>query len=463
MSEEHINEELQNEEETTEEVAEESQVENTTEETEADKQEETPTENEETATEDDTPSMSDVMGAVEEVKVGDLVNGEVLAIEEDKQVIVGLEGGQEGVIQRNELSATPFDEITDVVNIGDEIEVVVIREIKDKEQGSYALSKRRVDARKVWEDLQVKYENNETIEAPVTRIVKGGLVVDAGIRGFIPASLVDVNFIEDFTPYEGKTLELEITEIEPSENRLILSHKAIQERELESKKEETLANLEAGKVVTGKVARITNFGAFIDLGGVDGLVHISEVAHEHVDNVSDYLTPGDEIEVEVLSVDPERERISLSRKNVVPGPWDNIEEKIQKDDVVDGTVKRLTDFGAFVEIFPGVEGLLHISQISHQHIATPHEVLEPGQEIQVKVLDVNPEEERLSLSIKALEEAPSREESSRPSNSGQSNRGGGSRQQRSSQSSNQPEEESAFTLGDLLGDKLSDLENFDNN
>ncbi len=411
---------------------------------------------------DETPSMSEAMSEVTEIEVGDTLTGEVLTIDEDKNVIMGLEGGQEGVISPKELSATPFDDVTDVVNVGDEIEVVVISDSADKEQGGYLLSKRRVDAQKVWDDLQEKYEAGETIEAPVTRIVKGGLVVDTGVRGFIPASLVDVDYIEDFTPYEDKTLELEIIEIEPSENRLILSHKAIQEKELEEEKEETLENLEEGQVVTGTVARIVDFGAFIDLGGVDGLVHISEVAHEHVDNVEDYLTAGEEIEVKVLSVDVEDERISLSRKDVVPGPWEGIEDKVSAGDVVDGTVKRLVDFGAFVEVFPGVEGLLHISQISHRHIATPHEVLEPGQEVQVEVLDVQPEEERLSLSMKALEEPEEAQEATQsPSNDNQ-RKSGGSQSSNRSRSRDEEEEPGGFTLGDLLGDdqlaELGDLE-----
>lgn len=418
------------------------------------------------------PSMEDAMLAASEVNVGDLVTGEVLTIDDDGQVVVGLQGGQEGVIPRRELSASPIDNVEDIVSVGDQIEVVVVREVQDKEQGSYLLSKKRVDAQKVWEELAEKHANGETIEAPVTKVVKGGLVVDAGVRGFIPASLVDVNFIDDFTPYEGKTLELEITEIDAKDNRLILSHKAIQQKELQAEKAETLANLEAGQVVTGKVARLVKFGAFVDLGGVDGLIHISEIAHEHVDNPGDYLTVGDEVEVEVLSIDADDERISLSRKNIVDGPWDNIDEKIQKDDVIDGTVKRLVDFGAFVEIFPGVEGLLHISQIAHRHIQSPGEVLEAGQEIQVKVLDVNAEDERLSLSLKALSE-PTPEEreeqekrqqentnrGGRDSNKGDQGRRNNSRRPQQRQQK-QEEVETSFTFGDLLGDQLSDL--FDN-
>lgn len=389
-------------------------------------------------------SMSEVMKNVQEIHIGDVVEGEILTIDDNQQAIVGLGGGQEGVIPKNELSAAPFESVTDVVNVGDVVDLVVIKEIKDKEQGGYLLSKRRIDAKKVWDELQEKFEAGETIEAPVTNIVKGGLVVDAGVRGFVPASLVDTEYIEDFTPFEGETYTFKIIEIEPSENRLILSRKAILEKELDAKKEEVLDNLEEGQTVTGKVARLTDFGAFIDLGGVDGLVHISQIAHEHVDHPSDKLNVGEEIDVKVLSVDKERERISLSIKEILPGPWEGIEDRVQKGDVVDGTVKRLTSFGAFVEVFPGVEGLVHISQISHKHIATPHEVLTPGDVIQVKVLDVKPEEERLSLSIKALEEKPEQTES-KP------------RQTQSQKPVELESPDTGFTLGDLLGDQLSDI------
>lgn len=399
------------------------------------------------AVEDDVVSMSEAMESVQEFKIGDIVTGEILTIEDNKRAIVGLGGGLEGVIPQNELSAAPFENVTDVVSVGDNVELVVIKEVKDKEQGSYLLSKKRIDARKVWEDLQKKFDANETIEAPVTNAVKGGLVVDAGVRGFVPASLVDVDYIEDFTPFEGNTYEFKIIEIEPSENRLILSRKAILQKVKEAEKGKLLEELEAGQLVKGTVARLTNFGAFIDLGGVDGLVHISEIAHEHVEKPSDKLTVGEEIEVKILSLDKEAERISLSVKETLPGPWEGIEEKLQKDDVVDGTVKRLTSFGAFVEIFPGVEGLVHISQISHKHIATPHEVLEVEQKIKVKVLDVNPEDQRLSLSMKALEEKP-QTESPAPKKAPV---------KKQASTPVQDDIETGFTVGDLLGSQLSEL------
>src|SRR5699024_9031014 len=393
---------------------------------------------------EDVPvSMSEAMESVPEIHVGENVQGEILVIEDNRQAIVGLGGGLAGVIPHNELSAAPFEDVTEIVNVGDTVDLIVIKEIKDKEQGSYLLSKKRVDAKKVWEELQEKYENGETIEAPVTHVVKGGLVVDAGVRGFVPASLVDVNYIEDFTPYEGNTYTFKIIEIEPSENRLILSRKAILEKEREAKKQEILDQLEPGETITGTVARLTNFGAFIDLGGVDGLVHISEIAHEHIEKPSDKLNVGEEVEVKVLSVDKDRERISLSIKDTLPGPWENIEDKVQKGDVLEGTVKRLTSFGAFVEVFPGVEGLVHISQISHKHIATPNEVLTSGETVKAKVLSVDGERHRLALSIKALQDKPAAEP--KPEK----------KQSHKDDSNDFPDEETGFTLGDIVGDDLN--------
>ena len=399
------------------------------------------TENEKNQEVNEQESMMDAMNSVQEINIGDSVKGEILAIQDNKQAIVGIiGGGVEGVIPNNELSAAPFENVTDVVNVGDIVDLVVIKEIKEKENGSYLLSKRRIDAKKVWEKVQKEFDEGAIIEAPVKEVVKGGLVVDVGVRGFVPASMVDVHFVEDFSSYKGQTLKFKIIEIEPSENRLILSHKAVVEAENEEKKKGLLSHLVEGDIVKGKIARLTNFGAFIDLGGVDGLVHISQIAYEHVKDPADVLTVGEEVNVKILSVNEEEGRISLSIKETLPGPWDDIEERAAVGSVLDGLVKRLTSFGAFVEIFPGVEGLVHISQISHDHIATPHEVLSEGAEIKVKVLEVNPTDQRLSLSIKALEEKPNQPKASQAETN-----------------YDLPEEDTGFTLGDILGDQLSDI------
>ncbi|MGG5347892.1 ribosomal protein S1 [Enterococcus sp. AZ142] len=386
-------------------------------------------------------SMEAALDNFQEVKVGDIVKGEVLAIE-DKQAIVGIEGaGVEGVVPAKELSTLPVEDINEAVKVGDVLELVVISAIgKDKENGSYLLSKRRLDAKKVWEDIEKDFQEGKIIEAPVTNVVKGGLVVDVGVRGFVPASMVEDHFVADFEDYKGKTLTFKIVEIEPSENRLILSHKAVVEAEKAKQKEALLADLYEGQEVEGKVARLTDFGAFVDLGGIDGLVHVSEISHGHVGKPSDVLSVGDTVNVRILSVDADKERVSLSIKDTLPGPWTNIEEQAAVGSVLTGTVKRLTSFGAFVEVFPGVEGLIHISQISHKHIATPHEVLQEGDEVQVKVLEVNPSEHRIALSIKALEKAENTNKT----------------QEVSEDDYQLPEESTGFTMGDILGDALKD-------
>ncbi|GGI66789.1 30S ribosomal protein S1 [Enterococcus alcedinis] len=382
-------------------------------------------------------TMEDVLSNFQEVNVGDIVKGEVLAIE-DKQAVVGIVGaGVEGVVPMKELSTLPVEDINEVVKVGDVLDLVVISAIgKDKENGSYLLSKRRLDAKKVWEEIEQDFKSGKILEAPVTNVVKGGLVVDVGVRGFVPASMVEDHFVDDFESYKGKTMTFKIIEIEPSENRLILSHKAVIEAEKESKREELLATIKEGDQIEGTVARLTDFGAFIDLGGVDGLVHVSEIAHTHIAKASDALKVGEKVQVAVLSVDPTTERVSLSIKDTLPGPWTDIENKAAVGTILEGTVKRLTSFGAFVEVFPGVEGLVHISQISHKHIATPHEVLQEGQTIQVKVLEVNPTEHRIALSIKALEVKEDEPEAV------------------SEESYVMPEETTGFTMGDILGDAL---------
>lgn len=391
--------------------------------------------------ESENKDLLEALNSVKTVEVGDVVKGEILAFDDQKQVIVGIEGtGVEGVVPARELTSG-VDE--GAYKVGDELDLVVISKIgSDKEGGSFLLSQRRLAARKVWDDIEKKFEAGETIKAPVTQVVKGGLVVDAGVRGFIPASMVSDHFVEDLNQYKGQELELKIVELEPSENRLILSHKEIVQQEREANKKVVLDKLVVGDVVEGKVARLTNFGAFIDLGGVDGLVHVSEISFERVGKPSDVLKVGQDVKVKVLAVDPEKDRISLSIKQTLPQPWDNITEKVAEGDVLEGTVKRLTSFGAFVEVFPGVEGLVHISQISHKHIATPNEVLASGEKVKVKVLNVNAEEHRLALSIKALQEKPAAEKKQEAPVE--------------EEKVEIPEEDTGFTMADLVGDELKD-------
>ena len=376
--------------------------------------------------------MSEEMDQVEvkNFEVGDFVKGVVSKVEE-KQVVVELaESKLDGIIPISELSSLHIEKASDVVALGDELELQVIK----VEEEALVLSKRKVDAEKAWDQLVEKFENQVTFEAEIKDVVKGGLVVDLGVRGFVPASLVESHFVEDFSDYKGKTLTFKIIELDKEKNRIILSHKAVQEEEKLNQKQQLLSSLQAGQVLEGTVQRITDFGAFVDIGGMDGLVHISQLSHQHVEKTSDVVEEGQKVQVKVLSVDQENERISLSIKETLPGPWANIAEKTPKGSILDGTVKRIVSYGAFVEVLPGVEGLVHISQISHKHIGTPNEVLSEGDHIKVKVLDVNETEQRLSLSIKELEEKVVEESQYEL-----------------------PEETKGFSFGDVIGEQLKNL------
>ncbi|GAA3188462.1 30S ribosomal protein S1 [Lentilactobacillus kefiri] len=405
----------------------------------------------------DKNDLLNALNSVNEVKVGDVVTGEVLAKDDNQQLIVGIEGsGVEGVVPPRELSS---DQSVDDIKQGDKLKLVVTSRIgSDKEGGSFLLSSKRLETRKVWDELAEKSKNGETITAKVSQAVKGGLVVDAGVRGFVPASMISDHYVDDLNQFKGQDLELKIIEIDPIENRLILSHKAIVQAAKAEEREKLMQTLHEGDIVEGTVARLTSFGAFVDLGGMDGLVHVSQIAYERVDKPSDVLKVGQTVKVKVLSVDFDRNRISLSIKQTLPEPWDGIEEKAPVGSVLEGTVKRLVDFGAFVEVFPGVEGLVHISQIAHEHIDTPADVLKVGEKIKVKVLDVDTDRKRLALSIKALTDAPEGEDKPKKSNKRPSRP---SRQSHNRPISNAPEEETGFTLGDIIGDELKKSGNND--
>ncbi|AYU55278.1 30S ribosomal protein S1 [Staphylococcus debuckii] len=340
---------------------------------------------------------------INEIKEGDKISGQVQKVE-DKQVIVDVDGGKfSGIVPISQLSTHHIDSPNEVVKEGDAVEAYVTKVEVDEENesGAYILSIRQLEQEKSYEYLQEKQDNNEIIEAKVTEVVKGGLVVDVGQRGFVPASLISTDFIEDFSSFDGQVLELRVEELDPENNRVILSRKAVEQERNEAKKAELLSSLSEGDVIEGTIARLTNFGAFVDIGGVDGLVHVSELSHEHVDKPEDVVSVGDKVNVKVKSVEQDSERISLSIKDTLPSPFESIKGEIHADSIIEGRVVRLTDFGAFVEIAAGVQGLVHISEISRKHIGTPSEVLEPNQEVTVKVLSIDEESERISLSIKA--------------------------------------------------------------
>ena len=355
--------------------------------------------------------FEDLLNSVSQVEPGDVVSAEVLTVDAN-QANVAISGtGVEGVLTLRELTNDRDADINDFVKVGEVFDVLVLRQVvgKDTDTVTYLVSKKRLEARKAWDKLVGREEEVVTVKG--TRAVKGGLSVEfEGLRGFIPASMLDTRFVRNTERFVGQEFEAKIKEVDPKENRFILSRREVVEAATAAARAEVFGKLAAGDVVTGKVARITSFGAFIDLGGVDGLVHLTELSHERNVSPKSVVTVGEEVEVKILDLNEEEGRVSLSLKATTPGPWDGVEQKLAKGDVVEGTVKRLTDFGAFVEVLPGIDGLVHVSQISHKRIENPKEALTVGQEVTVKVLDVNADAERVSLSIKALEERPAQEE-----------------------------------------------------
>lgn len=323
--------------------------------------------------------MSESSNEITQFEIGDILTGTVVKVE-DKQVLVDIGYKSEGIVPISELSSLHIEQASDLVKEGDTLTL----QVKKMEDDEIILSKKAVDAEKAWESLEESFQNNEVFETEIKEVVKGGLVVDVGLRGFIPASLVETYFVEDFAEYKNKTLTVKIVDLDKEQNRVILSHKDVVQEESNQQKHQLLQSLEQGQVIDGVVQRLTSFGVFVDLGGIDGLVHISQLAHDHVEKASDVVSEGDTITVEILSVDRDNERISLSRKKTLPGPWSNIQERVSKGDVLEGTVKRLVNFGAFIEVFSGVEGLVHISQIANRHVGTPQEVLEVGQQVRLR-------------------------------------------------------------------------------
>ncbi|HGR6203648.1 TPA: 30S ribosomal protein S1 [Streptococcus pneumoniae] len=394
--------------------------------------------------------FEDLLNSVSQVETGDVVSAEVLTVDAT-QANVAISGtGVEGVLTLRELTNDRDADINDFVKVGEVLDVLVLRQVvgKDTDTVTYLVSKKRLEARKAWDKLVGREEEVVTVKG--TRAVKGGLSVEfEGVRGFIPASMLDTRFVRNAERFVGQEFDTKIKEVNAKENRFILSRREVVEAATAAARAEVFGKLAVGDVVTGKVARITSFGAFIDLGGVDGLVHLTELSHERNVSPKSVVTVGEEIEVKILDLNEEEGRVSLSLKATVPGPWDGVEQKLAKGDVVEGTVKRLTDFGAFVEVLPGIDGLVHVSQISHKRIENPKEALKVGQEVQVKVLEVNADAERVSLSIKALEERPAKEE-------GQKEEKRAARPRRPRRQEKRdfelPETQTGFSMADLFGD-----------
>ena len=393
--------------------------------------------------------FEDLLNSVSEVNPGDVVTAEVLTVDNEQANVI-IEGtGVEGVLTLRELTNDRDADINDFVKAGDTVEVLVLRQVvgKDTDTVTFLVSKKRLEARKAWDKLVGR--EGEVVTVKGTRAVKGGLSIEfEGLRGFIPASMIDTRFVRNTEKFVVQEFEAKIKEVVPAENRFILSRRDVVEEKAAEARKEVFSKLEEGAIVKGKVARLTSFGAFIDLGGVDGLVHVTELSHERNVSPKSVVSVGEEVEVKVLSIDEEAGRVSLSLKATTPGPWDGVEQKLAAGDVVEGKVKRLTDFGAFVEVLPGIDGLVHISQISHKRVENPKDVLSIGQEVKVKVLDVNADAERVSLSIKALEERPAQAE-----NNEEKRQSRPRRQKREVKRDYElPETQTGFSMADLFGD-----------
>jgi len=353
-------------------------------------------------------------------KDGDIVEGEVVRIDKD-EVLVDIGYKSEGLIPSNELSIRKGVDPMEVVDLGQRIEALVLQ--KEDADGRLILSAKRAAFEKAWKRIEGSYENRETVEGPVIEVVKGGLIIDIGLRGFLPASLVDIRRVRNLDAFLGQRLECKVIELNRSRNNVVLSRRAVLEEERKEEREKILTNLEEGEIVKGVVSNLVDFGAFVDLEGIDGLIHISELSWNHVDHPSEVVEVGEEVEVKVLEVDRDRERISLGLKQTRKDPWQEIVEQVEVGGQIKGRVTKLVAFGAFVEVAEGVEGLIHISELAEHHVETPDEIVRSGDEVEARIIDVDAKRRRLSLSLKPKkEEREEREERPRPERSERSER-----------------------------------------
>ncbi len=373
---------------------------------------------------------------------GQLVTGTVVEIN-DQGVYVDVNYKTDGFIPLREMSHSDVDDAHDLVSLDEEIKVVVLT--LEDDEGNMILSKKRADQEEAWDEIQEAHENDEIIEAKIQKEVKGGLVADVGLRGFIPASHVALGYVEDLSQYVGEEMRLKVIEVDRNNNNVVLSAKKVLEAEREKSKKETLEKLEKGQIITGRITKLVDFGAFVDLGGIEGLLHISEMSWGRIGHPSDVLEEGAEIEVKVLDVDREKERISLGYKQLLPDPWEDFARKHYEGEVIQGRITKLVDFGAFMEVEDGIEGLIHISQLSHKHVKTPDEIVEVGEERDAKIINIDPEQKRVGLSLKELEEKPSASEKKE--------------QSESSSQSEREEVKEDMPSGATIGERLGDLKN----
>ncbi len=335
------------------------------------------------------------------IEEGEVVTGNVVRIDKD-EVLVDIGYKSEGVIPANELSIRKSVDPHDEVHLGEEIDAIVMT--KEDQDGRLIMSKKRARFEKAWRRIETAAESGEPVEGTVIEVVKGGLIIDLGVRGFLPASLVDIRRVPNLDEYMGTKIETKVIELNRSRNNVVLSRRAVLEEERKEVRQQILDGLQPGLVVEGQISNIVDFGAFVDLDGIDGLIHISELSWSHVNHPSEILAIGDTVKVKVLDIDRERQRISLGLKQTQEDPWQRIVDTYNVNDELDGKVTKVVTFGAFVEILDGVEGLVHISELAPHHVESPREIVHPGDEIRVKILEIDSERRRLSLSAKRVED-----------------------------------------------------------
>jgi small subunit ribosomal protein S1 len=335
------------------------------------------------------------------IEEGKVVRGTVVRVDKD-EVLVDIGYKSEGVIPVSELSIRRSIDPSSEVQLGDEIDALVLT--KEDAEGRLILSKKRARFEMAWKRIEVAAESGDPVEGTVIEVVKGGLILDLGVRGFLPASLVDIRRVQDLDEYLGKQIRCKVIELNRSRNNVVLSRRAVLEEERKEMRQAILDRLSPGDVVDGTISNIVDFGAFVDLDGIDGLIHISELSWSHVNHPSELLEIGQEVNVKVLDIDRERQRISLGLKQTQSDPWQQVVDTYDESDVIEGKVTKVVTFGAFVEILPGVEGLVHISELAQHHVENPREVVSQGDVVRAKIIEMDAERRRLSLSLKRVEE-----------------------------------------------------------
>ncbi len=335
---------------------------------------------------------------------GDVVTGRVVRVDKD-EVLVDIGYKSEGVIPLSELSIRKSVNVEDEVSLGEMVDALVMQ--KEDQDGRLILSKKRARFEKAWKRIEAAATAGETVEGTVIEVVKGGLILDLGVRGFLPASLVDIRRVQDLDEFMGRKLECKVIELNRSRNNVVLSRRAVLEDERREIRQKILDELQPGQVVEGVISNIVDFGAFVDLEGIDGLIHISELSWSHVNHPSEVLAIGQKVRVKVLDIDRDRQRISLGLKQTQADPWQSVIDAYRVDDVVAGKVTKVVTFGAFVEIHPGVEGLVHISELAAHHVENPREVVNQGDELHVRIIEIDADRRRLSLSLKRVSDEDS--------------------------------------------------------